>query len=109
MITADLLTVEDRFEVGGQLLLHPNFSVPDEHWSVRTGTVTVVRPDGERFDTAATFNLSHFNYADPAVSTDKRWRVVVSLPGRTKANVPVGSKIIVVQEIKDALFPKMAG
>ena len=48
--------------------------------------------------------MSHFNIRDPNVSVDKWWRVVVSLPELKKVDVPIGSKILVYSEVKDAVL-----
>jgi hypothetical protein len=109
MSEVELFAVDDCFEIGSELVLHPNLSVPNGRWKARTDKVTVVRPDGKQFETTARFNLSHFNISDPSVSIDRRWRVVLSLPGRTKNELPVGSKVLVSQEMRDALFPKSVG
>lgn len=110
MSAVELLTVEDCFEIGDLgVVLRPDFSVPNGRWSARTDTVTVVRPDGQRFETTAEFNLTHSNISDPSVSIDRRWRVVVSLPGHRKGQLPVGTKVFVSRETNDALFPKETG
>jgi hypothetical protein len=110
MSRVELLTVEDCFEIFGLgVVLRPDFSVPNGRWKARSDTVTVIRPDGQQFDATAEFNLSHFNIPDPRVSIDRRWRVVLSLPGRTKDQVPAGTKILISQELRDELFPKNLG
>jgi hypothetical protein len=110
MSVVELLTVEDCFEIGDLgVVLCPDLSVPNGRWKARTDKVTVVRPDGQQFETTAEFNLSHLNISDPSVSIDRRWRVILSLPGRTKGELPVGTKVLVSQEMRDALFPKNTG
>jgi hypothetical protein len=110
MTAVELFAVEDCFEIGNLgVVLRPDLSVPNGRWKARADTVTVIRPDGQQFETTAEFNLSHFNISDPSVSIDRRWRVVLSLPGRTKNEVPAGTKILVSQEMRDALFPKNTG
>ena len=109
MSDVELFAVDDCFEIGDAVVLSPNLSVPNGRWKARTDKVTVVRPDGKQFETTAKFNLSHFNISDPSVSTDWRWRLVLSLPGRTKNELPVGSKVLVSQEMSDVLFPKNVG
>ena len=110
MSSVELLTVEDCFEIGDLgVVLRPNFSVPNGRWAARADTVTVARPDGQSFQTRAELTLSHFNISDPNVSIDQRWRVIVSLPGRTKNDVPAGTKILVSENLRDALFAKQSG
>jgi len=110
MSAVESLTVEDSFEIGDLgIVLRPDLSVPNGRWKARSDMVTVIKPDGQQFETTAEFNLSHFNISDPSVSIDRRWRVVLSLPGRTKGELPVGTRILVSQEMRDALFPKNTG
>jgi hypothetical protein len=110
MDQAELLTVEDTSQIGGfGLVLRPDFSVPNGRWAERSGPALVVRPDGERLEVTARFGLSHFNISDPTVSIDRRWRVVLSLPNCTKEQVPVGSKILVSQEVRDAILGTKSG
>jgi hypothetical protein len=110
MDRVELLTVEDCFQIEGfGLVLRPDFSVPNGRWAEVTEPVIVVRPDGEKFETAARFGLSHFRISDPAVSIDRRWRVVLSFPNAAKDLVPVGSKILVSHEMRDALLGTQPG
>src|SRR3954470_6250307 len=105
MSAVELFIVEDCFEIGSLgVVLRPDLSVPNGRWKARSDMVIVVRPDGEQFETTAEFNLSHFNFSDPTVSIDQRWRVVLSLPGRTRSELPHGTRILVSQEMRDALF-----
>jgi hypothetical protein len=106
VITVELLTVEDCFEIASLgVVLRPDLPVPNGRWKARSDTVTVVRPDGELFETTAEFKLMHFHISDPTVSIDRRWRVVLSLPRRTRGEVPLGTKVLVSQEMRDALYP----
>jgi len=108
MESLQLLTLEDTFWIdrhaATMLIIHPHFSVPKGGWQSRTGTVAVIRPDGERIDAAAVISMTHFNIPEPSVPTDKRWRVCMWLTNRTKEEVPFGSKILVSQEVQDALL-----
>jgi hypothetical protein len=52
--------------------------------------------------------MTHLNIPDPSVSIDKRWRLTVWLTDRTKEDVPVGSRILVSQEVRDAMLPPNA-
>jgi hypothetical protein len=108
MNRVELLTVEDCFLIEGRgVVVIPDFSVPDG-WKDRKETVAVTTPDGEQYKAVAQFSMSHFSLLDPKASIDKRWRVVVLLLNRSKEELPVGSKISVSQEIKDAILPHNA-
>ena len=105
MSRVELLTVADSFQISGRgVVVIPDFSVPDG-WKNRTDTITVAKPDGQQYEATAQFSVSHFNIRDPQVSIDRRWRVVVLLPDRTKDELPVGSKILVSPEVRDAILP----
>jgi hypothetical protein len=105
MSRVELLTVEDCFLIEGRgVVIIPEFSVPDG-WKNRKETVAVTRPDGQQYDATAQFSMSHFRLLDPKAPMDKRWRVVVLLLGGKREDLPVGSKILVSQEIRDAILP----
>lgn len=114
MPVVELLTVTDTFWInqnGTQMLiLHPNFSVPDgwsqQGWSKRTESVVVARPDGQHIQATAQISMTHLNIPDPAVPIDERWRITVWLTDRTKDEVPVGSQVLVLQEVRDAILPR---
>jgi len=109
MSRVELLTVEDCFLIEGRgVIIIPDFSLPDG-WRDRTESVAVTRPDGQQYEAAAQFSMSHFKLLDPKASIDKRWRVVVLLLNRKKEELPVGSKILVSQEIRDAILPHNMG
>jgi hypothetical protein len=101
----ELLTVQKCYECGAGVLLHPDFSVPKSDWHKRTEVIVVVKPDGTQFKTRANIDVVHFNIAGQA-TLDERYRVVVGLPACEKDDVPVGSKILASQEIRDALYPE---
>jgi len=104
----ELLTVEDRFLLGQVpeqiLILLPDFSVPKEGWSACTEPVIISRPDGTTLEAIAEINLSHFRIADPSVPLDRRWRITITLKGRTKEDVPIGSKILISEETRKAIL-----
>ena len=104
-----LMTVESTFSVDHaerrRLIIHPDLSVPPAGWKERSETVTILTPEEREFEAAATFCLSHINIKDPDVPIDQRWRVIVCLQGVTSDSVPVGSKIFVSRETRDALLP----
>ena len=105
MSRVELLTVEDSFQISGRgVVVIPDFSVPDG-WKDRAETVAVTRPDGQVYEAAARFSMSHFRLLDRTASLDRSWRIVVLLLDRQKDELPVGSKISVSQETRDAILP----
>src|SRR2546423_11902169 len=105
MSRVELLTVQDCFLIEERgVVVIPDFSVPDG-WKDRTETVAVTRPDGQEYETAAQFSMSHFRLLDRTASLDRSWRDVVLLLNRKKDELPAGSKISVSQEIRDAILP----
>jgi hypothetical protein len=101
----ELLTVEERFQLTRRgLIIIPDFSAPAGKWTNCSETVVVIRPDGREFETTAKFTLTHFNIPDPAVPVDKRWRIVISLPYSTKEETPIGSRVFVSRDVRDALL-----
>ena len=103
-----LLTVEDCFLIEGRgVVILPDFPVPTG-WKNRTETVVVIKPDGQRYEAMAEFSMSHFRLLDPEAPIDKRWRVIVLLPGQKKEDLPAGSQILVLPEVRDALLPRKA-
>ena len=109
----ELVTVEDTFWIDRNavkmLIIHPNFSVPQGVWQSRTEAVVVRRPDGQEFEATAHLELTHFNIRAPHVSIDKRWRVTMWLANTTKDDVPIGSKVLVSQQLRDALVLEVLG
>ena len=104
MSRVELLTVQDCFLIEGRgVVVIPDFCVP-HGWKDRTETVTVTRPDGQKYEAMAQFSMSHFHLLDPKPSIDKRWRVVVLLLNGKKEELPAGSKISVSQETRDAIL-----
>lgn len=108
----EILTVEDTFWIDRDavnlLILRPDFSVPKGGWKSRTETVVIRRPDGQEFAATAQIELSHFNISDPHVSIDERWRVIILLTNTTKNDVPIASKILGSQQLRDALLAGQA-
>jgi len=76
-------------------------------WSERREAVVVVRPDGAEIGATAQINMKHLSIRGPVKLRDC-WRITVWLTDRTEDDVPVGSKILVSQEIRDALLPNDA-
>ncbi len=105
MSRVELLTVQDCFLIEARgVVVIPDFSVPSG-WKDREETVAVTRPDGQVYETAARFSMSHFRLLDRTASLDRSWRVVVLLLDRKKDELPAGSKISVSQETRDAILP----
>lgn len=101
----ELLTVQDRFDLSSAgLTVAPDFPVPPGRWTDLVTDVTIVRPDQSRAVVSGRFGRWHFNIPDPNVPLDKRWRVVLSLPGAAKDEVPVGSIALVAQAVADAIL-----
>ena len=99
-----LLTVKERFQLSGPgLTIVPDFPLPEGFWENCLEKVLVLKPEGETFEALAHFNATHFNVKDINIPIEKRWRVVVSLPETEKENVPIGSKILVSIEIRNAI------
>jgi hypothetical protein len=100
--TAELLTVQEHFDITGGLVLLPDFDVP-RGWRNRAESVLVVTPDGSEQEFDARFELIHFNIRDANVQANRSWRVSVSLPFATKSAVPIGSRLLCESELKTAL------
>ena len=89
----ELLTVVDTFALSGMgLTLLPDFEVPGR-WSGRHEAVVLVRPDGTEAFALAAINVVHLKLRDLQAPSDKRWRLTVSLPGTSKDEVPVGTRV----------------
>ena len=104
----ELLTVENTFAINCNtvtiLIIYPDFSVPNGGWQNCTEIVEVLQPNGQRIKATAEIATMHLNIKDPAAPIDKCWRVCIRLRDRTKAEVPIGSKILVSQVVRDALL-----
>jgi hypothetical protein len=105
MHRVDLLSVQDHFQIGTVVYLVPAFSVPRGNWKSTSEQATVICPDGQEFEATAQFNLAHVNIRDPKAPMDRRWRVIVAMPDRKKDELPLGSRILVSAELRDALLP----
>jgi len=111
MDKVELLTVEHTFWLRRDriqmLILSPDFPVPngwrERGWNARTEAVTVLPPDGTELAATAQINMTHLNIPDPDF-TGSRWRITVWLTDRTKQEVPVGSKILVSPEVRNAVL-----
>ncbi len=103
----ELLTVVDRFQLSYGLVLVPDFSVPNGGWRNCQEEVHILTPAGDEYGAIAQFNMTHFNFRDPKVPMDRRWRVVVCLQGIEKERLPVGSRLFVSEQIRNALLPNV--
>ena len=109
MKKSEPLTVDDVFMIDQLgLVVVPDFSVSNNEWRPSNETVTILRPDGTRFDAVAQFNHSHFNIPDPSVSIDRRWRVTICILDFEKDEIPIGSVLFVRSELADQLQDKQA-
>lgn len=109
MDKVELLTVEHAWlAVPEVLLISPSFPVPwDDNghgWQDRTETVAVVTPDGGQLEATAQINMTHLSIRDPEVPWQARWRVRLWLTDRTEEEVPVGSRILVSPDVREALL-----
>ncbi|MDR3404341.1 MAG: hypothetical protein P4L99_17715 [Chthoniobacter sp.] len=114
MERVELLIVEHTYQIRpGMLLISPALPVPWDNkghgWRNRTEQVGVVRPDGRELEATAQINMTHLNIRDPNVPAQARWVVTMWLTDRTSEDVPVGSKMLVSPEVRNALFPKTGG
>jgi len=109
MTSIELLTISDYFQLPKiGLVLAPDFSLPRAGWTNFASEVVVERPDGSQLPTTAKFSQTHFLIKDPSVPIDKRWRITVSLPGLTKRDIPIGSKVLVAPEAAARILPGAA-
>ncbi len=109
MDKVELLTVEHAWlAVPGMLLISPCFPVPwDDNghgWQDRTEKVTVVTPDGPELESTAQINMTHLSIRDPEIPPQACWRVRLRLTDRTADEVPIGSKVFVSTDVRDALL-----
>jgi hypothetical protein len=101
----ELLAIEDCVQIAGHaVFVIPNFSV-SAGWKNRTETVAVTKPDGQRYEAKAQFNLTHFNISDPKASIDNCRRIDVCFPETKKEELPAGSRIFVLEEIGSVILP----
>ena len=105
MNQSELLTVEERFMIERLgLVLTPDFSVPRNDWKPSKENVTIQCPDGSELEAVAQFNHSHFNIPDPTVPLDRRWRVTICILNVAKEAVPIGSRLMVRNELAKLLL-----
>jgi hypothetical protein len=110
----ELLTVERASWIpakdSGILTVWPDFSVPEgwerQGWTERIEPVLVSQPDGRQIEASAHISMTHIHFLDPSASLDQIWRLRVWFTDRAKGDVPVGSRILVAPEIRDAILPR---
>ena len=113
MPLVELLTVKDTSWFPARntqvLVLRPDFPVP-ESWTRHSSTeriepIVIAKPDGQRIEATAHISMSHINISDPEVSIDERWRIKVWFTDRAEDDVPIGSRILVTEQLRDAILP----
>ena len=108
MERVELLTIEDTFWISRNevemLVISPGLRVPKGGFKSCTDKVIIATPDGNQIEATAHLSMSHFKISDPNASIEKRWKVTLWLTDRTKEEVPIGSKILVSPELKNALL-----
>jgi hypothetical protein len=119
MSYVELLTVEEAISLGrngpGGLILHPTFPVPagwnHNRWKGLTEPVLIARPDGEQIEATAHIGLSypHRNTRHTNSVSYRGLRLTIWLSDCTEQEVPVGSRILVSQEVRTAILPDEAG
>ena len=108
-----LLTVEHRFLIERpgvrMLIIRPDFPTPrswkERGWSQRTEAVTVARPDGSEIEATAQINMTHLNIHGAEVPIEWIWRITLWLTDASEESVPIGSKILVSSEVREAILP----
>lgn len=104
MDRAELLAVTDTFQISGQgLVVMPDFAAAQGTWKGGTTPATVVRPDGSTLEAKLNLHIAHFNIPDPTVPLERRWRIVPTFPDLRKDDVPAGSRVLVAQEVVEAI------
>lgn len=104
MNLVELLTVEDRFQlIHKGLIVVPCLPVPKGDWSNFEASGSLLKPDGPDETVLLRFTVSHFNIADPRIPVEQCWQVAVSLPELQKDDVPVGSRLLVSEDVRDRL------
>jgi hypothetical protein len=103
MDTVELIVVQESFQLSRVgVVLVPDFPAP-RGWKSFADPVTIVRPDGARFDVECHFTLVHFRITDPAARMDSNWRVALTFPGAVKEDFPKGSRVLVRRSAADAV------
>ena len=91
-----LISVEDRFELStGGLVVLPALPVPTTVSKQFQAQVTVERPDGRRMEAASIFDLQHHKL----LAGNGGWVIVITFRGLSKEDVPIGSRILVDEQI----------
>lgn len=102
-----LLEVQERFQLTNSvgLVIVPDFDLPSGWKNIKT-IIRLETPNGMSKKCQGNFIMTHFNIADPNISIQKRWRVVLSLPKAKKTDINIGSKIFVNRFIYDKIVSK---
>jgi hypothetical protein len=97
-----LLSVEDRFELSAcGLVVVPILPVPPTVFKQFQAQVTVERPDGRRLEAASIFDIQYHKL----LAGDSRCGIVITFRGLSKEDVPIGSRILVDEQIA-SLWPR---
>ena len=101
MTPSQALVAEELFQITGRgLVVVPPLPAPASR--IRPGlrgVVTVERPDGVKMQMEALASVEHF----VLTGGGGKWAGIITFPGRTKDDVPVGSRIWVDAEMLAAL------
>ena len=98
-----LMEVADIFDVPsyGGLVLAPAPAMPAHGFVARRCQATLEFPDGSVKEREVFLNPTHFKL----LSGGSDWRVVVVVPGAHKADVPIGTRVFVNQDLAHELVP----
>lgn len=104
----ELLVVAECFELEQHgVVVKPDFPCPEGNWEARVLDVEIVRPNGGRHQMSARIAVWHFEFSDPTISSDRRWRLVVSFPDMMKSDLPIGTMVMVPPALKAAMELKL--
>lgn len=102
----ELLTVEYVLALPRYTALYPDFAVPfgvTGRWKDRSETAVLQTPDGQQCSVNVEFSLTHHQVVDPK-DIDRSWRITALLMDFGGKSPPLGSKLFVSRESRDALF-----
>ena len=112
MERVELLTVEGTLELrpkAQMLIIYPRLRAPKDWdkrgWGERTEPVVVIRPDGSEIEATAQFKTTVAS-CRAFVPIEERMFVTMWLTDRTAEEVPDGSRILVLREVRDAILPE---
>jgi hypothetical protein len=95
----ELLVVEDCFDIPQRgVLLTPALPFTDNPLTNQNCDATIVMPDGSLLQGNAEIGLIHLNGG--------RWRRLVFLKNLSKADVPIGSRLLVPADMAQRLLTR---